>query len=89
MREGLAQFYTDVVTRKLWPRAPGAFPAYEKLLNHQSGPYHAHEQWLKVAPHLRSEAVRFAMLRARALGSVTNAGWQQMLIETQQELRTA
>jgi hypothetical protein len=54
--EGLAQFYTAIVTQKLFSRAPGAFPAYEKLLAHQSGPYLAHQQWLQNAPNLLSLA---------------------------------
>ncbi len=85
--EGLAQFYTATVAQKLWSRAPGVFPAYEKLMAHQSGPYHAHEQWLKDTPNQRGETIRFAMLRARSKGKVADADWLAMLDETKKTLK--
>ena len=36
--EGLAQFYTEVVTNKIALRSPGPKLAYERLLGLQSGP---------------------------------------------------
>lgn len=86
--EGLAQFYTATVTQKLLARAPGAFPAYQKLLAQQSGPYRAHEEWLPGSPAQRGETVRFAMLRARGLGLVREADWLDMLEETKETLHT-
>lgn len=43
--EGLAQFYTSVVTRNLSPRDPEPRKAYEALLKLQGGPYLVHETW--------------------------------------------
>ena len=45
--EGIAQFYTEVVTRKLETRNPSVLPAYEKLTEIQRGPYRVHEEWAK------------------------------------------
>src|SRR5437868_961697 len=47
--EGLAQFYTDIVTGKVVGRMPGAHDAYLRLLELQSGPYRVHEKWVKDA----------------------------------------
>jgi hypothetical protein len=40
--EGLAQFYTGVLCKKLEQRVPGALHAYNELLKHQSGVYKCH-----------------------------------------------
>jgi hypothetical protein len=45
--EGIAQFYTEVVSRKLETRNPSVLPAYEKLTEIQRGPYRVHEEWAK------------------------------------------
>jgi hypothetical protein len=44
--EGLAQFYTSIVCKKLNPRMPAALLAYETLLKQKSGPYPVHEKWI-------------------------------------------
>lgn len=85
--EGLAQFYTAVVTQKLWARASGAFAAYQKMLAHQSGPYRAHERWLEHLTDRRGETIRFAMLRARVQGKVSAPEWEAILEETRRSLR--
>jgi len=84
--EGLAQFYTLAVAEKLNIRAPGVLPAFTKLLEFQSAPYKAHEDWLKESPKQRGESVRFAMLRARGRGQVTTEVWLNMLAETKNTL---
>jgi hypothetical protein len=43
--EGLAQFYTSVVTRNLSARDPDPREAYEAFLKLQGGPYLVHETW--------------------------------------------
>jgi hypothetical protein len=43
--EGLAQFYTAVLCRRLMLRMPTAIEAYDKLLEKQSGFYRAHIDW--------------------------------------------
>jgi hypothetical protein len=45
--EGIAQFYTEVVSRKLETRNPSVLPAYQKLTEIQRGPYRVHEEWAK------------------------------------------
>jgi hypothetical protein len=82
--EGLAQFYAVAVAEKLTTRAPGALPAFKKLLQFQSPAYKAHEDWLKDSPAQRGEPVRFAMLRARLRGKVSYDDWLKMLCETKQ-----
>ncbi len=62
LKEGLAQYYTDRVLRRLEFRYKGALAAYEKLLAHQPPPYRVHEPWLeKFSP----ESVRRAMIEVR------------------------
>lgn len=84
--EGLAQHITAVVTEQLKTRVPGGSSAYRELLKHQSGPYRAHEDWFSSAPERRSEIVRFAMLRARHRGSVSDADWREMLRRAARDL---
>jgi len=84
--EGLAQFYTLAVADKLNVRAPGVLPAFTKLLEFQSDPYKAHQEWLKDSPKQRGESVRFAMLRARGREQVANDAWLDMLVETKTTL---
>jgi hypothetical protein len=84
--EGLAQFYTKVVAQRLGARAPAVFAAYERLLELQTGPYIVHETWLKDAPK-QGETVRFALLRARTTGIVTQDAWNALLAATSGQLK--
>ena len=62
--EGLAQFYTSVVTRNLSARDPGPRQAYEAFLKLQGGPYRVHEEW---GDHDKiREVVRGSMNETRA-----------------------
>jgi hypothetical protein len=85
--EGLAQFYTDIATARIEARHPGAHEAYERFLKIQSGPYRAHEDWLKGSPEQRRETVRFSMLSARTLGKIGHVEWTELLDETKEKLR--
>lgn len=85
--EGLAQFYTEVITGKLKSRIPDAYDAYERLLKMQGGPYLAHKEWLKDKPIRRGEAVRFAMLTSRVQGAVSNEQWTSILNRAAYQLR--
>ena len=85
--EGLAQFYTDLVTQKLGSRNPGAHEAYVQTLKIQSGPYLAHQEWLKDQPRQRSETVRFTLLATRTKGQVKQDEWLKSLTDTNQKLR--
>lgn len=87
VKEGLAQFYTEVATQNIASRQPGAFEAYETFLALQSGPYLAHKEWLKEQKHQRSESVRFALLASRTKGVVKQVEWLASLAETNQKLR--
>jgi hypothetical protein len=62
--EGLAQFYTEVVCKRLALRFPLAFQAYEELLKIQGGPYHAHRNW-STSETRTGEAVRMTLLHTR------------------------
>jgi hypothetical protein len=87
VKEGLAQFYTEVITQKVATRQPGAYEAYEKFLALQSGPYLAHRGWLKDQPQQRSETVRFALIASRTKGVVGHGEWLAALADTHQRLR--
>ena len=87
VKEGLAQFYTEVVTQKIASRQPGAHEAYEKFLAMQSGPYLAHKEWLMDQPHQRSETIRFTLLSSRTQGVVQHHKWLASLAETNAKLR--
>jgi hypothetical protein len=67
--EGLAQFYTSVICKKLEMRYPAAMDAFDKLLNHQSGPYRAHQEWAK-DHYARGEVVRACMIKCRSQGII-------------------
>lgn len=62
--EGLAQYYTDRVLRRLNHRYGGALDVFKKLLERQSEPYRIHEEWQEYTP----ESVRLAMLEMRRGG---------------------
>jgi hypothetical protein len=87
--EGLAQFYTQVVTDKMISRSPGGSRAYLRFLELQSGPYRVHEDWLKDSPGRRGETVRFALLaaRSRSSGAVKYEDWKKILSDTSATLR--
>jgi hypothetical protein len=61
LKEGLAQYYTDLVCQRLERDAPGIRGAYKKLLPKQPEAYHVQEQWKDSTP----EIVRHAMLGIR------------------------
>ncbi len=69
--EGLAQFYTAVLCRRLEHRVPFAYEAYKTLLEKQSGPYRAHLSWVK-DDEQGGEVVRVTMIECRSQG-ITDA----------------
>ena len=85
--EGLAQFYTEVVTNRMSVRIPGPHLAYRKLLDLQTGPYQAHLEWVKNDPNQKGETIRFAMIAARSQGKTELSAWTQMLSSTRTSLR--
>jgi len=62
LKEGLAQYYTDRVLRRLERRYGGALSVFLKMLPHQPDAYRSHEGW---ATDYSPEAVRRAMLEIR------------------------
>ena len=62
VKEGLAQYYTDRVLRRLARRYARAFATYEKMLPGQPPAYRTHLEWLETST---PEAVRRAMLEVR------------------------
>ena len=62
LKEGLAQYYTDRVLRRLERRYGGALRVFLDLIPRQSEPYQVHRSWEKESS---PEAVRRAMLEVR------------------------
>jgi hypothetical protein len=85
VKEGLAQFYTEVISERIRGRSPGVNEAYDRLLALQGGAYRAHLDWLKGSPQ-RGEGVRFAIVTARTVGPITHAGWKRLLAGTNARL---
>ncbi|HZU38192.1 MAG TPA: hypothetical protein VFA18_19875 [Gemmataceae bacterium] len=84
--EGLAQFYTEVISQRLSVRTPSLFRAYESLLSLQSGPYLAHREWLKGDRKQIGETVRFTLIAARSQGRVLYDHWRALMAETGRNL---
>src|SRR5262249_36083921 len=84
--EGLAQFYTEVISERLAPRTPGLKTAYERLLSLQSGPYRAHREWLDDDKRQRGEIVRFTLIAARAQGRIDDEAWKRLMVATSRNL---
>jgi hypothetical protein len=85
--EGLAQFYTQVISEGLASRTPGVLTAYEALLTLQGGPYLAHQEWLQEDKRQRGETVRFALNSARSRGAIEYDAWLQLLDFARNSLR--
>lgn len=76
LTEGLAQYYTDRVLRRLERRYAGALKAYESMLPGQPVIYRTHLPWVK---GFSPEAVRRAMLEVRRWGEGTVATFNERL----------
>ncbi len=84
--EGLAQFYTEMISERLSVRTPSLFHAYESFLKLQSGPYLAHRDWLKGDKRQIGETVRFTLIAARSHGKVLYNHWKGMMEATRDNL---
>ena len=84
--EGLAQFYTGVLCRRLEQRMPMANVAYEALLNKQSGAYRAHLQWAKNEDQA-GEIVRISMIECRSQGIMETNGFTAAIDKYRQGIR--
>ncbi|MDE0031502.1 MAG: hypothetical protein OXU42_19145 [Deltaproteobacteria bacterium] len=81
--EGLAQYYTDRVLRRLASRYPEALSAHEKMLPHQPDIYRTHQNWLE---DFTPEAIRRAMLEMRRWNERTLGDLERRLIEARNNL---
>jgi hypothetical protein len=84
--EGLAQFYTEVICDRLAIRTPGLFKAYQALLKIQSGPYLAHQDWIKGDKRQIGETIRFTLIAARSQKKVSYDHWNQLMADTSRNL---
>lgn len=62
LKEGLAQYYTERVLKRLERRNSGALAAYKLLLRKQPHEYQVHRPWIE---YCSPEAVRLAMIEVR------------------------
>lgn len=83
--EGLAQFYTEIVSEKLMDRYPQVNEAYEKLLQRQSGPYLEHKQWLQNKNRI-GEVIRLALLQIRTSEETTIEEFNKLLPKIRNEI---
>ncbi len=63
--EGMAQFYTRAICRKLESRMPAALQAFDTLLEHQADEYTHFQAWAEKNKH-QGEVVRFSMIQCRS-----------------------
>jgi hypothetical protein len=84
LREGLAQYYTCLICKKIGSKVPDVWKAYLELLARQPTAYHTHEPWLlSYSP----EEVRFAMLESRRNGKGTIKVFNEALAAAKAKLR--
>lgn len=82
--EGLAQFYTAVISKKFEQRFPSVKKAYDALLEIQAGPYRVHEEWEDGEKRV-GEIVRFAMINTRSRNVQAYEGFKRELEEIQKK----
>lgn len=83
LKEGIAQYYTERVLRRLERRYDGAVKVYERMLPGQPEAYRTHESWVK---DFSPEAVRRAMLEVRRWREGKLANFNRRLTDAQKEL---
>jgi hypothetical protein len=83
LKEGLAQYYTDRVLRRLERRHAGALAVFSALLPGQPAAYRAHEPWVQDSS---PEAVRRAMLEVRRWKEGKLTDFNRRLAMAQKEL---
>jgi hypothetical protein len=83
LKEGLAQYYTDRVLRRLERRYTGALKAFLALLPRQPEVYRVHQAWADISS---PEAVRRAMLEVRRWNEGRLADFNRRLEAAQKEL---
>lgn len=86
LKEGLAQYYTDRVLRRLESRFAGALKVYEQLLQGQPDAYRTHLPWLDGHS---PEPVRLAMLEVRRWREKTLKSFNERLAKAEATLNAA
>jgi hypothetical protein len=86
LKEGLAQYYTARVCRRLAAHAPGCAAAYETLLPHQPEAYRVQRAWLE---DFTPEEVRYAMIAVRRTARASLAEFEERLVAARREIRRA
>jgi mRNA-degrading endonuclease RelE of RelBE toxin-antitoxin system len=82
--EGLAQYYTDIISERLGDtKAVGVHEAYLNLRRRQRGYYRVHDRWVESCT---SEVVRSALLEYRRNGCTGRNDFERMLHEQSKRL---
>jgi len=84
LQEGLAQYYTERVLKRLKTDMPGAYDAYTELLEHQPKNYHTHVSWVI---NFSPETVRRAMIETRRKREKTVEQFELRLKKAERGLR--
>src|SRR5262249_23495159 len=84
--EGLAQFYTEVISERLAARTPSLLTAYQAMLKLQSGPYVAHREWLDGDRRQIGETGRFTLIPPRSPPRGSYDRWRGLMHETSNNL---
>lgn len=84
LKEGLAQYYTYLLSQRLSRAMPTMASAYEELLTRQPPAYSTHVPWTE---ENRPEEVRIAMLESRRHSVATTADFSSALAEGKKRLR--
>jgi len=86
--EGLAQFYTSIVSERLSEKEPGIKKAFIQLLQLQGGPYVEHLEWIKSMGYDEMEVIRTSMLEARRWGVTDRNRFKERMAHVTQELNS-
>lgn len=84
LKEGLAQYYTDLVSRRLDNQVAETHATYQALLDRQPDAYRTHLGWVK---DFKPEEVRLAMIGIRRAGPGELRSFHQALGEARARLR--
>jgi hypothetical protein len=83
--EGLAQFYTEMVSKNLYDRSPELYHAYLRLLLYQDGPYIAHKEWLNNKTRI-GEVIRLALIQIRMDAAIDNEAFTANLDKVRKQV---
>jgi hypothetical protein len=84
VKEGLAQYYTKQLLKRLRIRIPEAEQAYDALLPRQPDAYQVQTKWIESGA--TPEHVRLAMVRFRRGGNATLAEFENLLDQAKESL---